>query len=445
MNLKFLFILTILPLLLFSTTTHLTLYSEGSFVERTYNINETGVFTKNIEELKNVVIDDVSLSNKNCEIYLLGNFYVEKNISIKKSMDELLNESLNNEIEIYQENNLRKGILTWYDSNRIGVQENTSFSILQLSKIDEIKFNNLEVMKNETKKEYEMKIFGKSNSQNSEVKFSYPKNSLSWNVVYTINDQTLTQEANIKNNDDEEYLNTTLKLTMTKPYFVNSYSSRNYYPMVASLKMDDYAISEEVAPYEFETSISNTIWSYSLKGGIDIPKRSTQKITIFNEKIDINKSYVWDSSRYNSNVNIVYSFTNKRNEILPAGKVRVFETGILMGEDSIENLRKNQSVELFVAPAIQFNIIKNKIYDNPSPLISGYKHEIKNEIELVNYGSTEEIIELRDKIYEKENMQIKEYSVQPYYSQNGDIKWKISIKPGETKKINYVYTYTSKY
>jgi len=446
LNSKLFFILTILPLLIFSISNHITLYPEGTgFVERTYTINETGIFTKNIEELKNVNINDVSISSINSEIYLLGNFYSEKNIEVKKSLNELLNESLNKNINMIIESKPRNGILLWYDNERIGIEENQTLIVIKMNTIDEIRFNNISSNKNEIEKKYEMKMFGKSNNQNSKIKLSYPKNTLSWEVIYTINNNILTQEANIKNNDDEEYLNTTLKLTMTKPYFSTSSSSRYYYPAVASLKSDMIEYAMEDSSYEFVTSLTNTLWSYELKDKIDLTKKSTQKITIFNEPIQLNKSYIWDSNKYSSTVNIVYSFKNNRKEILPGGKIRIFEKDVLMGENTIDNLRYNQSTEIFVSPAIQFTISKNKIYDNVSPLISGYKHDVKYEIEITNYGDSEDIVELRDKIYEKENLQIKNYSIEPYYSENNEIKWKISIKPGETKKVSYEYSYTSKY
>lgn len=423
-----------------------------SYVVRTYDINSKGVFTISADEIKNPSLSSFSVFGSDVDMYLLSYHQVNMTRKVMKSLDDVLNESVGQTISIKITGDEEiKGKLVWYNNVYLGIDTNSSLKVVSQSQVVAISLPKQSMYRDETYAEDVLSLFGMAHHDKASIAVGYPKTNLLWSISYDLipkDDKSarLVQYATISNNGDESYDNADITLTLINPNFANLYypiRSYGYDYKYASAEAGLESASQ--GSVGFQTVQQGGIWSYEADRKVSIPAKSSKMLLLFDDEVSYLKKFVWDTYR-GDKAYMTYNITNSRDEILPAGTVRVLNGMQFVGQDRVGMLASGDSAELFVSDAPQFTVSKRILSDETGGIFNDRtSHEVTVRLTVQNYDSQGQSIEIRDYIPQYSDFKIKSSSVPPKYSDGNKIVWEVYVDADGSAQIEYVYSYTSRY
>ncbi|MCX8200034.1 MAG: DUF4139 domain-containing protein [Candidatus Micrarchaeota archaeon] len=437
-----------------SSSVKVALYpGSSSYVLRTYTISASGPFALEPNEIKGVSPFELSAFGDGADLYFISKYSLNKTREERKSITELINESIGKQVTLRTTSGaMYNATLLWHDDGHIGISGGKGIRIISLESIAELSLPSAGLVKKVNYSESVLSVFGTANKPGSAVTFGYAKRDLSWDIDYDLlvsnGRGKLVQYATITNGGDEEYADAAITLSMLDVNFVGS-AQPYFYGYYASKSSALYEAAPGGAPAasrpEFISTSKGGVWSYTPATKVTIGPRSSHKMVVFKDDATYTKKQVWDIRRGNT-VYRVYELNNSRKEVLPSGRVHVFDEDVFVGEDTISMLGSKSSKELYVSNVPHVEVERTVLSDSiTGNSITSFTHTVKVRLTIKNRGNAVERIEVREDLSGYSDLKYISYSVQPFKVDGGKAYWNIPVGAGGEQAIEYVYSYSSTY
>ena len=405
-----------------------------------------------------------SLINKNAysdSIRVIGGAVSEISISAPKTsysyitptltpttppVKQLLDQLLNKEIKIGE----FTGVLVWITDSWIGLASDSGdFTSLSMSHVNKIESSIALTPPEEeepiqptptTEKKEGLNITWVDNAgAGRKVEVSYMSGGLSWEPTYFLDaaDENSRFEFWSKITNNFEDLNANIKLVGGKVRF----ESRGYYDYGYSTLSQRAMYGGESAAYASNVpspSISSIAEYEVYDLGQKTSKESeTKLIPIFADTVKPKKEYVWDTNA-GDKVQRIYKIKNEGDKTWPMGRVKVYENGILTGEDSIEWTPKGREAKITIGLAPDIEVSKKTTTKKILPG-SYYDYQHDSTLKLKNYKSESVEVLIIDKYPSNAKPNTFEASDE-YTEKPGNLMyWNVTLSPGQEKVITYTY------
>ncbi len=306
----------------------------------------------------------------------------------------------------------------------------------------------------------------KSGQHKTEI--SYLANQLTWNCNYvtllnaTDDKINLTGWVTISNNSGTNYKNAGLKLVAGDVNLVREELPR-YMTKMRAEAMD-------VSAQQFQQKELFEYKLYSLQRKTDLANNETKQIELTSAKnITVKKVFIYDGLsgqwRYwhnnysyrdqgsfgqqsNKKVGVFVIFKNEEKAglgiALPKGKVRVYKRDDegkeqFIGEDEIDHTPKDEEIKLYLGNA--FDIVGERIQKDFRVVISGHVVEETFEIKVRNHKSETVEVLVYEHPWRWNEWDIKQSNARWEKVDQTTIKFPVTLKKDEEKKINYTIRY----
>ena len=252
-----------------------------------------------------------------------------------------------------------EGVLEWLGDSWLGISTDTSHIVMPISSVSKIESEIALAEPNETKESSGSQINVTWMSQGGRsVKISYLANGLSWTPVYFLDagDTTSRFEFWAKVGNSFEDLDSRIKL-IGGDIKISGGSSYRYYDTNAQMAMSaGYAMAEDA--YFDDAPTVSTAGEYEVYdlGKKTLSKGESRLISIFSGTVTPEKEYVWYTSS-GDKVQRIYVVENP-GKTWVSGNVKVYENGMLMGEDSITWTPKGREAKITIGNAPDIEVSK---------------------------------------------------------------------------------------
>jgi hypothetical protein len=331
--------------------------------------------------------------------------------------ERLLQKSIKKRIKIITtDSKVHEGYLISFDNNTISLLTGTE-TLYPIS-ISRNAIVEIEFVEYPTEFLIKPTLILKVISGSSEVhlcELVYLTKGINWTADYvgilnaTYEKLDLSCWVNIVNNSNAVYPDAWIRLIAGKPYLL----LKEEKPLTQF---------EEILPFEYHL--------YTLKEKITLLENQTKQISLFHTtSIPLEKTYIYDNTKYKDKVGILLKFKNTETNglgiLLPVGKLRLYKINKekkleFIGEDRIIHTPINQELEVLAGYA--FDIVGKRIKKEHRK-VARNTYEETYQIKLTNHKSEEikvkvleyphgewEIIETTD-TYNKKEANLIEFEV----------------------------------
>ncbi|MBN2477985.1 DUF4139 domain-containing protein [Candidatus Micrarchaeota archaeon] len=434
--------------LLTADSTSLVIYKDGvGFVNREYAESfPGGDFEKHYDV--RVSLQDLYASVDSGSVYSATYDFVLKDEKVKKTLSELLDDSVGKQISFYvfTLDKTAVGVLKWHNGEYIAVDSQGSVLLYRMEDFYGLTLPVAEFEKNSEEKEYVLVVRGNRPEGTGQMNLKYFKDGLDWNVVYSLQtngkesgNAELSANAVVSNSADEDYNQSSLTLISGAPHFLRGISPylMNYYPEAFAAKADydaGMAISEEISTTGF--------WLYRLEDKVNLGSGSQISYSLFSQSVPFKMKYEWDVNSGNT-VNKMFYINNTNTRTLPEGTVRVFENFEFAGEDSLPFTPQYSEPDLFIASVPEIVVDSTMLERQSEPVSLNKERYAQGEkLEMRNTKDTQVTLYVEQSFSYYSNFEIIETSVNPYEVEGNTVRWKITLNPGQSKEIIWRYSYT---
>ncbi len=374
-----------------------------------------------------------------------------KNTTELLTFAQILNRSLNSDINFTVGTTANKAKLVWFDGERIGVLAGGAFSIYPISSITKLdspvaQFSEAKE-ENETKTEYGLAVReANASAGEHKLRLNYLVSGASWTPNYKFyltgeaasGSGTLHGWAEVQNNAGEDWNGINLTLVVGYPHIAR-YS--NYYDMrqtSAGAAEGIYMPTANVAP-GFTYSPFSAYVIYTLSSPATIKNGETRELPLFERQgQEYKREYFWNTS-YGPPVK-TFILNNTSTTPRAAGIASVYLNGELLGEDSIGYTPRNQEMRVTVADLPDIHTMREEL--NHTTYTEGNMRVTDYKLRLTITNGMNEDVELRinDQMSYGDTVRLVSSSI-PVVQEPGNIlEWKPAIAKGQTLTINYDYT-----
>ena len=307
------------------------------------------------------------------------------------------------------------------------------------------------------------------------LEYSYKTAGISWSTEYRLDIAVKAKDsiseaaklegwANIFNFSGLDYKGTNLKLIAGQ---VNSTPEQARYAaapvMMAKASLASSDVMSQTAS-NFEGSNFSDLQSYTIDRAIDLPKQTTKKIKLFENKpnVKLEREYIVDANSGGNQVNVNFKLVNKvengLGSALPAGKVKVFEAddqGIsqFIGEATIDNSTLNDDINITTGKAFDVKSTRtvieqqtpdaNQPLPNPDPTVAMKKRVgfIIVKYELSNQKKTDVKIKIQEGIYQS-NWKVIDTNYPAKQLDINRAEFEVPVKAGSKETLNFKVEYS---
>lgn len=364
--------------------------------------------------------------------------------------DKLFAKKIGEKISIItKEGQFYSGILLFYDSGNIGIETKDKIVVLNKENIREVSFE--KVSSFTYKPQLKFLIFNEKKDI-YKILLKYTTSNINWKADYVGNFDEENSILNlvgfitVDNKCGIDYENASIELIageVKKFIEYDRLSNRKTFGVTAgSLKVAE-------GPPSFEESPVFEYHRYTLKGKADIKDGEIKQINFYNKNdIKVEKKYVYDGALtryyhyenwrnlgYNDKVEIYIEFKNDE-EVLPAGKIRIFKNeknqSIFIGENRIPHTPIGEKVKLSLGNVFD---IKGERKIVAHERISQQVYKDTYEIKIKNFKKKDVVVEVIEHLYgtweitEKTHDYIKEDAY--------TIKFPVKVKGNGEETVKY--------
>ena len=277
----------------------------------------------------------------------------------------------------------------------------------------------------------------------------YVETGADWNPSYNLwisdsqrGSAKLNAIAEVRNNADEDWNNTVLKLAVGSPYFVEGsgyqgyYRDYNAYAKSAGQAMD---AAPSAAPV-FNGQDVGTQYIYTLSDPVTILKGESANLKLFDSSAQYERYNLWENG---GDVQQVVHIANSAGKPFAAGVVRVYENGVLAGEANGEYVGEGAGAEVKFAALPQIKVKKelNQTSDKPSSdrIVTTYSVSMN----IASSAKESKPLTLRDYMSWGDSVALVSSSVPADRLSNNQLEWKVDAPSGANLTISYVYKVTN--
>ena len=377
-----------------------------------------------------------------------------KNTTELLSFAQILNKSLDSEIQFTVGTAAKTGKLVWYDTERIGVLANNAFSIYSISSITNLdspvaQFNETHE-ENETKSEYGLAVREKNATAGGHnLRLNYLVSGATWtpNYKYYITSEaasgngTLQGWAEVLNNAGEDWNGINLTLVVGYPRIARYTSYYDTYKSYAGAAESAAVPTPNAAP-EFTYSPFSAYVIYRLSSPATIKDGETRELPLFERQgQEYKREYFWDTS--NSAPEKIFILNNTSTTPRAAGIVSVYLNGELLGEESIGYTPRNQEMRVTVADLPDIHVKKESLNQTTSQ--DGNTRVTRYEYRLTVENTMNEDVDLRinDQMYYGDRVRLVSSTLPATIKPNSILEWNAHIAKGQKLEIGYIYEVTN--
>ncbi len=355
-------------------------------------------------------------------------------IALKDPVRQLLDQMIGKVVKL---GNV-KGTLTWMSDSWLGITNATAFTAMPINSVGSIESTTPLAKPNDTiAPDSKTNITWLSGGGNN-VKVSYLASGFSWTPVYFLDagDTSSRFEFWAKLSNDFDDLNANVKLIGGDVKVSGGrYYDTNYYgdTMAQEAVGGGYAPSYMGSAPSVTTSGEYEIYDLGKK---EIKKGESRMVSIFSATVTPRKDYVWDT-RSGDYVQRIYVVKNP-GKTWSYGTVKVYENGILMGEDPISWTPKDREAKITIGNAPDIEVSKK----TTSVDVGSYSYKSKHTttLKLKNYktaGVTVKLIDSYPSYIDENSFE----SSADFLKQPGNLlEQNVTLSGGEEKAITYTYT-----
>jgi hypothetical protein len=376
---------------------------------------------------------EVSISSPSARPY----YYDYEGGAPKTPLGQLLGQVVGKVVRI---GNVR-GTLEWMTESWLGLSNETAFTAMPMTLVNIIESSVPLEKPNETVATEEPTInVTWVGSGGRKVRISYLSSGFSWDPVYFLDagDRSSRFEFWAKVNNNFDDLDARVKL-VGGDIKISGGRSSGYggYATATQMAMEAPGADYEEAYFESAPTVSTTgeYEVYDL-GEKELEKGESRLISIFGAEVTPEKEYVWDT-RQGDKVQRIYLVENP-GKTWTYGSVKVYENGILMGEDTISWTPKGRKARITIGNAPDIEVSKR----TTSVDVSGYGYKTKHTatLKLKNYKS--EVVKVR--LIDTYPTYIDEGSFESsheFVEKPGNmLERNVTLSAGGEEKIVYTYT-----
>ena len=383
---------------------------------------------------RNAYANSIRVSGASEMSVLTGQTYYPYYGAVEAPIKQLLEQVLGKRVRIGGV----EGVLEWIGESWIGMSNSTNFITMPISSATIVSSEPLQEP-NETQAEQPESVMNVTwmSDGGKQVRISYLANGLSWTPVYFLDAGSATSRFEFwaKINNEFEDLSADVKL-IGGDVKISVGDYRRSYDYMSNTQMAMEASGASAPSYFDEAPTVSTAGEYEVYdlGQKEIEKGESRLISIFAGSVTPEKEYVWDT-RAGDKVQRIYIMKNP-GKTWTYGSVKVYENGMLMGEDTISWTPKGRKARITIGNAPDIEVSKK----TTSVDIRDYKHKHTTTLKLKNYKSSEVQVNLID-VYPTYIDQGSFESRAEFVQKPGNLmELNITLSAGEEKKLVYMYT-----
>ena len=356
---------------------------------------------------------------------------------------------------------------------------------ISMNKVQQ-KLNDLQYSEKKTKTEIVINVSAKRATQ-IKLNISYLTPLAGWNPIYDVRANgadkplTLVYKANVYQTTGYNWENAIITIctgnpttnnnrpimnpwhiSFTPPYTYKDedvFRSRMASGATADKKM---AVKEEMNMYaDYETSIDDDYnyveynvtettnrmaAEYKIDAPQDIPTDGQEHLVAM-QQYELSAKYTYHAiPKLDNSAYLLAKVADYGKYNLLPGDANLFFEGMYIGQSYLNPITTVDSMLLSLGQDNKIAVLRNQLHDFTSKQVIGnnVKETKAFEIILRNNNSFTIEMDLMDQIPISSNKEIEvsldEYSNGKFNKDYGSILWKLNLKPGETKKVRFVYT-----
>jgi uncharacterized protein (TIGR02231 family) len=216
--------------------------------------------------------------------------------------------------------------------------------------------------------------------------------------------------------------------------------------MLAIANEEELAEAAPPVPYQVVESTSQMATEYDIKIKQDIPSDGKEHVVPINE-YELPASYMYHSvPKLDPHVFLLARIGGYGKYNLLPGRTNLFFEGMYVGQSYLNPEVTIDSLIISLGRDDRISINRNVLKDLTSKqIIAANKKELKGyEIAVRNNKNLPVTIEIIDQIPVSMNkdivVEIEEQDGAAYNADYGKLTWKVDIAPGETKKLQFIYS-----
>ncbi len=267
------------------------------------------------------------------------------------------------------------------------------------------------------------------------VEISYLSGGLSWSPVYFLDagETSSRFEFWARVNNNFEPLEARVRLLGGDINIRGGSASNTRY--MTDTQMDMAYASEAIGDYYDSAPTVSTSGEYEIYdlGRKSLEMGESRLISIFAGPVTPEKHYVWNT-RSGDKVERIYEVENS-GKTWVRGTVKVYEHGMLVGEDSIDWTPKGRNAKITIGKAPDIEVSKRT-----STVSIGYKRSSTSTLRLKNYKAEEVTVQLTD--YLPSNIDAGTFKPSHDFEQlpGNMIVLNLTLGAGASEEIVYSYT-----
>lgn len=404
------------------------------------------------------VLGTIRAQDSGGEIYWAKKYYEEKTTSEKQerylTIDELLNQSYGKQVRASTDQGEVAGKLLWVYGGKVGIESNGRLTVVSDPKRIEADFGETKKTdeKNATSYEHGLELYMNAAKPGPHsVLLSYITGGANWKASYNFETSgairgtgKLEALSEVENNAGEDWKNATLRVAVGSPYFIeNSYYYPSAYPSYRDAAYAPQAMEAKAsggsAP-SFAGGDVGTQYIYTLSEPVTILKGERAALKLFEAQSEYERDNVWESG---GAVQQVMRVKNKAGKPFASGVLRVYESGVFMGEGNIEYTGEGREAEAAFAALPQLAVKKESNQTGSQNF--GKSVETTYTVALTVESSSKEKapLTLRDYMAYGDRVELLSSSVPVKRMSNNKLEWKIDVPANENVTIAYVYKVTA--
>ena len=362
--------------------------------------------------------------------------YYWESPQIESPIKQFLNQLLGTQVKIGE----KEGTLKWIGENWIGIA-GEKFTVMPISSITTIESITPLEEPNETteKPDKETNVTWLS-SGGKTVDITYLANGLSWEPVYFLDAGETASRfefwAKVTNNFED--LDASVRLIGGDINIQGgNYNARSYMSNTQAEMAYDYAGAPSA--YFDDAPTVSTAGEYEVYdlGKKSLAKDESRLISIFAGNVNPERLYVWNT-RAGDKVQRIYEVENP-SKTWVRGAVKVYENGMLMGEDTIEWTPKGRKAKITIGNAPDIEVSKKT---SSVDMGAGYSYKTKytTTLKLKNYKTKEVEVRLMD--YLPGYIDAGSFSSSKQFTEKPGnmLEMNVTLAAGATEEIVYSYT-----
>lgn len=213
--------------------------------------------------------------------------------------------------------------------------------------------------------------------------------------------------------------------------------------------MEDADVSfEEVPVIGYEVGVSNTRISaqYEIEVPQDIPSDNKVHLVAMKE-YELSSKFMYHAvPKLDAGTYLIAKVADYGNYNLLAGQANLFFEGMYIGQSYLNPVTTVDSMMLSLGRDDKIIVKRNQLTDltDRQTIGTNVKETKAYEISVRNNNNFKIELDLMDQIPIAQNkdieVKVEEISGAKYDKVSGSLIWKLNIKPGETKKLKFIYT-----